>query len=344
MTRIDPTELEDWARAVLAAIGAPDGIARAVAAHLVEANLKGHDSHGVGMLPRYVRAAGLGELVPDAEPAPLAEGPGFSRWDAGMGFGQAAMPAALGRAAGAMDGAAMVVTMRRAHHLGRIGHYAEAMAARGLVSIFAVNVLGPPPRVAAHGGRGPSFGTNPWTVGIPADPPLLLDMATSAIAHGKARAAHEAGLPLLPGAAIGPDGRESLEAIDGHERGALMPLGGSVAGHKGMGLAVMAEVLGGLMSGGAAVHDAPALDWGVRNDAMAILIDPATMGADLSAAAALADWLRARPAADGARVMAPGDPERAATEERRSAGIPLPDGTRALLDEAAAACGAPRLA
>ena len=342
MRRVPVDELSGWAEGVLLAIGAPGDIAGVVAGHLAQANLKGHDSHGVGMLPRYVKAARVGEMHPASRPERIGDGPGFMRWDAGMGLGQAAMPVALAAAAEAMEGAAMVVTMRRAHHLGRIGTYAEAMAERGLVSLFSVNVLGPPPRVAAHGGKGPSFGTNPWTVGVPGAPPMVLDMATSAIAHGKARAAVEAGKPLPPGAAIGPDGAESLEAVDGADRGALMPVGGMVAGHKGTGLAVMAEVLGGLMSGGAGVHDAPALEWGVRNDAMAILIDPAVMGADLGGAGPLRDWLRARPPA-GAPVMAPGDPERAAAEERGRDGIPIPEGTMALLDGAAEMAGAARL-
>ena len=333
--RIDAEALRAWAERLLRAIGAGERAAEP-ARHLVLANLKGHDSHGVGMLPRYVKAAGCGELNPAAGAERLASGSGFTAWDGGMGLGQSVMPEALAASADAMEGAAHVVTLRRAHHLGRIGHYAEEMAGRGLVSIFFVNVTGAPPAVAAQGSRGTVFGTNPVTIGLPTG--QVLDMATSAIAHGKARAAHEAGKALPPDAAQDASGAPTLDASAPLADGALLPVGGALAGHKGAGLAFMAEALGGLMARGAAAHAPAVHEFGIRNDASCVLIDPAAMGVDLSGADALADWLRARPAS-GAAVMAPGDAEAAAMAKRREEGIPIPGGTMALLREASLEAG-----
>lgn len=333
--RVEAGSLRAWAEALLRAIGAGERAAEP-ARHLVLANLLGHDSHGVGMLPRYVKAAAAGELNPSVGPDRIASGPGFDAWDGGMGLGQSVMPEALAASAGAMQGAAHLVTLRRAHHLGRIGHYAEGMAARGLVSLFFVNVTGAPPAVAAQGSRGTVFGTNPVTIGLPTG--QVLDMATSAIAHGKARAAHEAGRALPPDAAQDASGVPTLDAAAPLSDGALLPVGGALAGHKGAGLAFMAEVLGGLLSRGVVAHDPAVHEWGIRNDATAILIDPAAMEVNMSDADALAAWLRTRPAS-GAPVMAPGDAERAAMAEREAEGIPIPEGTMALLREASEEAG-----
>src|SRR6478609_7556113 len=175
--RADP--LSAAVRAIVAAAGSHDGEAAQVAANLVEANLRGHDSHGVGMVPRYVDAVLEGGLAVNAHEA--------------MELG----------AARAKEHGVCVVGLAHSHHLGRIGQWAEQCVDHGLVSIHFVNVLSRP-IVAPFGGRDARLGTNPFCVGIPrpGGDPILLDFATSKIAQGKTRVAFNKGVELEPGTII----------------------------------------------------------------------------------------------------------------------------------------------
>src|SRR3989440_629188 len=150
------------------------------------------------------------------------------------------------RLAEAMGAAAPV---RHSMHIGRLGEYTERLALEGLVGIVTVGVAGPDSgSVAPFGGAARFLGTNPWSIGVPAEgrPPLVYDAATSTLAEGKVRVARARGVLLPAGAVRDADGRPTLEPADLYAGGSLTVMGGEVAGHKGHGLSLAAALVGGL--------------------------------------------------------------------------------------------------
>src|SRR5437868_4632909 len=179
-----------------------------VAENLVMANLLGHDSHGVGMIPRYVDALLEGGLAANQHPRANVDTGSLLAREGCKGYGQSigfeSMQMAIERA---KKHGACVMTVANSHHLGRIGHWAEMAVAQGLVSIHFVNVISHA-RVAPHAGRDARFGTNPVCIGVPlpGEAPFLLDMATSAVAQGKMRVAHNKREKVKPGMLIDEHG------------------------------------------------------------------------------------------------------------------------------------------
>ncbi|MEO8122068.1 MAG: Ldh family oxidoreductase, partial [Rhodoferax sp.] len=184
---------------ILIACGSSPAEADTVASNLVMANLSGHDSHGVGMLPRYVDAVLEGGLKPNSSVRVLLDTGSLLTLDGQRGYGQVVGEEAMALGiARAQTHGSCVMTLGQAHHLGRIGHFAEMAVAQGLVSLHFVNVLSRPV-VAPFGGADGRYGTNPCCIGIPlkgrdgSDPSgahFILDFATSRVAQGKMRVAH----------------------------------------------------------------------------------------------------------------------------------------------------------
>ncbi len=287
--------------------GCEASVAARVAANLIDANLAGHDSHGIGMLPRYGRSFLEGGLVPDAHVAVRTDGGGLLALDGQAGFGQVvgdeAMRLAIGRA---RRHGSCIAALGNAHHLGRIGAWAELAVAEGLVSIHFVNVISRP-LVAPWGGSDARFGTNPFAVGIPVagGEPVVLDFATSVIAQGKARVAHNKGEPLAPGQIIDHRGAPTTDpaAVVVPPLGALRTFGE----HKGYGLALVCELLGGALAGGLAMHAPDSGRQRVLNGMLSIVFDPARL-ADAALFQgelhAFLDWVRASPPPPAATACA----------------------------------------
>ena len=210
------------------------------------------------MLPRYVEAIGEGALEPNASVQVRLNIGTLLALDGDGGFGQVvgvqAMALAIDRA---KQHGSCIMTLAHAHHLGRIGHFAEMAVAQGLVSLHFVNVLSRPV-VAPWGGGDGRFGTNPCCIGIPLSgrEPFVLDFATSRVAQGKMRVAHNKGEPVAPGLLIDEHGAPTTDpgvvvVPQGNGLfGALMTFGE----HKGYGMAVACELLGGALSGGGTWH------------------------------------------------------------------------------------------
>jgi uncharacterized oxidoreductase len=330
-------------RAIVAAAGSHDAEASQVAANLVEANLRGHDSHGVGMVPRYIDAVLEGGLAVNAHVAVRRDSGPLLTLDGQRGYGQVIGREAMELgAARAKEHGVAVVGLAHSHHLGRIGHWAEQCIEHGLVSIHFVNVLSRP-IVAPFGGRDARVGTNPFCVGIPrpAGEPIVLDFATSRIAQGKTRVAYNKGVTVDPGTLIDSRGEPTVEPRYAvvEPLGALLPFGE----HKGAGLALICELLGGALAGGATGRAVTDGRRRVLNSMFSILVDPERLGTAANLAREMEGFVAyatASPPQPGVeRVLTPGEPERAMRARRLREGVPVDAVTWAEIAAAGAKVG-----
>ena len=317
--------------AIAAAGGSEPAEAQLVAENLVTANLTGHDSHGIGMMPRYVEALLEGGLHPNRQVEVKLDAGSLLTLDGRAGYGQSiglqATRMAIERA---KKHGVSITALGHSHHLGRIGHWAELAVAEGLVSIHFVNVQSFA-RVAPFAGADRRFGTNPVCIGIPlpGEPPFVLDMATSAVAQGKLRVAHNKRAKIPLGWLIDDQGNPT----DDPRWGVVAPLGAmSCFGeHKGYGLAVACELLGGALTGGGVTDYDNKTRRRVLNGMISIVIDAARLGtqdAFRKDAKSFLAWLRASRTAPGQdRVRIAGEPEREYRAARERDGIPVDDET-----------------
>lgn len=324
-----PERLVATLDAILRASGSAPDEAATVAANLVDADAKGHASHGVCQIPVYRKSLELGHLQPNRHARVLRDEPPFLAVDGDVGYGQVIAREATDLAiARARAGGVCVLTLRNAHHIGRVGAYGEQVIAAGLIGVFFVNVVSRPLAAPFGGGR-PRLGTNPICVavpGTPGHPPVLLDFATSAVAANKCRVAAAKGEAMEGGLLIDADGRPTTDpsVMFRDPTGAIQPMGG----HKGFGLALACELLAGVIAAGL-----PALPDNLRpgrvvNNALAFILDPgrcAGAGAGWrSVADAVLDDIADTPAAPGHdRVRLPGEPEREHQRDASLRGITL---------------------
>jgi uncharacterized oxidoreductase len=329
--RIPAARLHEYVRAIWEQAGSSAREAQLVADHLVAANLTGHDSHGVGMIPRYVESLREHELKLNGHASVVKDVGAVLTIDGGKGFGQVVAQEAMEHGIERVKKLGVcAVALRNAHHIGRIGHWAEQCAKAGFVSFHFVNVAGDP-LVASFGGADRRIGTNPFCAAFPraGKAPLVLDFATSAVAYGKTRVAYNQGKQVPPGSLIDHEGKPTVEPKVMMEEpfGALMPVGGQAGGHKGFGLAAMCEIFGGALSGGYTTHeDTLQKTSAIINCMLSVIVDPAAFDApDAEAEAdAFVEWVKASPLVAGAeRIYAPGEPERVTRAEREANGIPV---------------------
>ena len=305
--------------------------AQLVAENLVLANASGHDSHGVGMAARYVDSLLEGGLRVNQHVQVQLDTGSLLRLDGGSGYGQVVGREAMALGCErALQHGTCVVALANAHHLGRIGHWAEQCLEQGLVSLHFVNVVSRP-IVAPWGGLDARTGTNPVCVGIPRanEAPIVLDLATSRIAQGKARVAYNRGLPVPEGTMIDDLGAPTTEARYGvvPPYGALLPFGE----YKGFGLSLVAELLGGALTGGGTCRESHTGKRRIQNGMLSILLDPERLGTSAffaTEAEAYIAWLRASPTPEGAPgITLAGEPERAARLRAAELGIAIDEGT-----------------
>ena len=341
---IQAAELTAFVTALFRHTGTEPATALTVAQHLVMANLKGHDSHGVGMIPNYLRNIAAGYLDQNAGIKTIRDNGAIIMLDGQAGFGQRvgkeATQLAITRA---QETGIVCLGLRNAHHLGRIGTYGEQCAAAGLVSTHYVNVVGHAPQVAPFGGREARLVTNPYCAVVPrADgPPIVLDMATSAVALGKVRVAYHQGEPVPEGALVDHEGQPTRDpaVMFSEPQGSLGPFGG----HKGYGLAGICELLGGALAGEWTVQPAHPRSHNIINNMLLFVLDPAATGnaegfqAEVSA---MVEYLQNCPPVEGeARVRVPGEPERESLALREVQGIPIDSGSWSAICRAAIKAG-----
>jgi len=327
-----PDKLQSFARCLFEAGGVPADEAAIVAASLVDANLCGHDSHGVIRIPQYLRGVREGKVQPgkplviDKETAAVLVADG--QW--GLGQVQAHRLLRLLVPKARQQGLA-AGTLRQCGHIGRLGEYAEA-AARDSLALFAtVNGHGYGRNVAPPGGIDGRIGTNPLCFGAPTSAaPVVLDIGTSVAAEGKVRVAYNKGTRVPEGWLIDPAGKPTTDpgVLYREPRGTILPLGGAQA-YKGFGIGLLLDMLAGGLSGAPCSRpEHPATS---GNAVLFVAFDIAAFaGAEhfLHEVSDLTAAIRTCPKAEGvSEIMVPGDPERKEKARRQSAGIPLDDGT-----------------
>ena len=334
MIVVEQKDLEDLVKKMIQAVGSEEIEAKVVADNLVEANLMGHDSHGVGLAPRYMGHAIMGTLTPGAEVTKITDNGVYLLLEGNMGYGQI-----IGRDAMQLgiekvrETGAAIIGLRNVHHLGRIGAWGEMCARAGLISLHYVNATGHKPYVAPYGGYEARYSTNPYCTAIPATektPMLVLDMATSRVAQGKVRVAHYAEKQMpMPDALVGPNGKLTTDpgVMFRDPMGALLSFGE----HKGYGLALLCDILAGGLAGGGTAR--PELNTGetIRNNMLTIIIDPEQFNSGGSFSAefdSLVQFVKSGQPAEGFdKIRVAGEPEQETMTERKLNGVPIDTNT-----------------
>jgi uncharacterized oxidoreductase len=342
MIRIRAEALENFVGDIFAASGIGRDEAQRIAHYLVAANLAGHDSHGVIRVPLYVKWKNEGVVIAGRTAELIVDLPAIAVVNGQFGFGQTIAPQAvrIGIDKCRAHGVA-AVALRNCGHIGRIGDWAEMAAAENLACVHFVNAAGSV-LVAPFGGIERRLSTAPFCIGVPrrSQPPIVLDFATSAVAEGKVLVASRGGKQLPKGALIGPDGQPSEDCAllygrhspDGPRdhrlgKGAIRAFGD----HKGSGLALMCELLGGALTGNGATKP----DRRFSNGMLSLYIDPERIDPERLFDGEVAQYLSffksARPAAGTTEVLTPGEPEARCRLDRATRGIPLtPDAWAAI--------------
>lgn len=343
MPNISAADLERTVIDIFSAAGCSAAEASRIAHYLVAANLTGHDSHGVARIARYVPLLREGVVHADQKVDVLVDTPAIAVVDGKYGFGQTVAPQAVALGVEKCKSMGLsAIALRNSGHVGRLSDWAEIAAREGLVSIHFCNAAGSV-LVAPFGSAERRFSTAPYCVGVPlaGREPLLLDFATSIVAEGKVFVASQGGRPIPNDALIGPDGpSDDARLLYGDYpttgkrdlsagKGAIRAFGD----HKGSGLALMCELLGGALSGTGATRP----DRGrVANGMFSLYIDPARLDPASffpQEVTRYVDFVKQAKPAPGAQVLMPGEPEQAMRAQRLREGVPLPDETwQSLLD------------
>jgi LDH2 family malate/lactate/ureidoglycolate dehydrogenase len=328
--RIDPLRLTAFGSVLLQALGVPEGDADLVSQSLVQADLWGHQSHGVMRLPWYVRRIQSGAMRAATSATLQVDAGAVAVIDGQDGIGQVlAHRAARESIERAKRHGIAAVAVRNSNHFGTAMYFSLMGPAEGCIMLAATNAS---PAMAPWGGREKRVGTNPWSISAPAGrhPPLVLDVANTAVARGKIYLARQHGQPIPPGWAINVAGEPTTDAAEALA-GLILPM----AGHKGYGIAVMMDVLAGVLSGSAFGEDVSGPYQAERPSGCGHLmvaldvkafIPPAQF--DQRMEQMIARLKSTPPTTGSSEVLVPGEPEARSAAENRRRGLDLPAQTR----------------
>ncbi len=330
MTVIPADDLRDLVIRIFLTAGADEDNARTLAEHLVLANLSGVDTHGVWHVAGYVDHIRKGYILPTARPAIIQESPNSAQVTGNWTFGQVAARFAMETAiekAGSHEMA--VVGLVQSHHIGRLGHYTEMAAARGLISMVWAGGFGEEEPVAVpYGGRERLLHTNPIAMGFPGGdaPSMAFDFATTVMSGVKVLNAQRRSQKLPPGSVVDKEGSPSADPNDFFDGGGQIPFGG----HKGYALMMAVEFLGRILNGTDAFADPERAGPIMRYQGVCMVVFKADLFQPFSDYARRADEMvqrtRAVPPAPGfEEVLVPGDPEVRTRNARGREGIPIED-------------------
>jgi len=337
MHHVAPDDLRSLARDIFVGVGVPVESARQVADSLVDANLAGHDSHGVIRVPSYVELVRTGRVVASAQPELVQGTASVAVVDGHWAFGQLTARQSMAIAIGkARDSGIAAVAAVACNHIGRLGEWVEMAADEGLVGFATVSMYGRLGLAAApHGGAERAMSTNPIAFGLPSATrgAVVTDFATTAVAEGKLQVARAKGVDVPPGSIIDAQGRPSTSPQDFYDGGALLPFGA----HKGYGLAVVSQLLSLALTG---ALNAPQGEF--SSGAFFAAVDPAAFGPRAAYGQAADELLgrikSVRPAPGFDEVLLPGEPEQRA-RAARAEGVPVDEVTWGKLQDLHATAG-----
>jgi uncharacterized oxidoreductase len=289
---------------------------------------------------QYLDTIEAGELKPTAEPVIARETAAITMVDARHGFGQIAARFAMEKTIGKAQVQGLAATgLFNCNHIGRLGEWVQLAADQGMIGLAFCNGGRPGGLVTPYGGSGRALGTNPIAAAVPiADrPPVVIDFSTSVVAEGKVRVARNKGQAVPAGWIQDAKGRPSTNPEDLYAGGVLLPM----AGHKGYGLSLLVELLGGMLTG----QSCPGLPTYtvLKNGVLFIVltIEPFRSPEDfLGDSSALCELLKSvTPTPGFDEVLLPGEPEHHTAQRRQTEGIPIDETTWAQLTSAAAEFG-----
>ncbi|MBV9579777.1 MAG: Ldh family oxidoreductase [Chloroflexi bacterium] len=330
MPRIAADRLHRIGKALLESAGASADEAEIVMRHCIDANLAGHDSHGIIQIPTYIDRIQVGHIVPGAEWTIDQESATTTVIDGHWAFGytvtERAMQLTIDKA---RQSHVAATTVHRQGHIGRLASYTLMAARADMIGLITADSGRSAKQVAPFGGREPRLGTNPLSIAIPSDldGPLFLDMATSAVAAGKISLAVSRGESVPEGWLIDASGQPTTNPGDLRRGGALLPLGAS-EGYKGSGLSVIVEILCGLLTGlGFGIEPT-----GRHNDGCFLAVFDVAAFRPLAEfkreVAEFARYLKDTPPAAGfSGVLYPGEIEHMREQDRAAHGIEVEDAT-----------------
>lgn len=336
MPTFKPQVLRDIGYQLFQTAGCREDDSCAVVNHIVESNLFGHDSHGVMRYAEYLRALREGRFKPQATPEIVSDHPCTAVVDANGALGQIGANFATRLAIEKARSQGMAaVGLRNTSHIGRVGAYPLQIAREGMIGSIFANAGRLGYQIAPFGGIDGRLSTNPLAFAAPrrqADP-ILIDMTTSMAAEGKIRVAINQGKSLPEGWIIDSEGRPSTDPLKfkSDPPGAILPLGGSV-GHKGYGLSLMVEILGGVLSGeGCAAGERQMTSNGVLVTVYRIenFCDLNTYYDEVDS---VIKHVKSSRLAEGfSEILAPGEPEFRTAQRRQAEGITVDDNTWAAI-------------
>lgn len=339
MTVINPNILADFVSHIFQAVGATPTGAKRVAESLVASDMAGHASHGVVRVRQYLDSIEQGELNPAAAPKIDRDTAVITTVDAQGGFGQVAAHFAMERTIEKTQAQGLAATgLFNCNHVGRMGEWVEMAAAQSLIGLAFCNGGATKGSVAPYGSATRLLGTNPIAAAVPVSgrPPLVIDFATSVVAEGKLRVMRNQGRSIPKGWILRADGQPSTDPNDYYAGGVILP----AADHKGFGLSLLIEFLGGLLTG----HGSPVLpDFPGGNGVLFIVLAPRAFQAAedfLADGADLCEQVKEIPPAPGFKeVLLPGEPEQRMAEEHRARGVSVDEATWTYLTETATSFG-----
>jgi len=319
--------LKKISKEIFIAYGAPREEADLVSEFLVRANLCGHDSHGVIRVIQYVKAIEDGILKPGAKVDILRETGSSALIRGNWGFGQVVAKRSMELAIEkAKKNSVCVVCAFDLYHIGRLADYTRLAAENDMIGIAMVNST---PTVAPYGGRERLLSTAPLSYAFPTgkENMFILDIATSVCAEGKVRVSLHKGEKLPEGCIIDKEGNPSTNPADLYDGGAILPLGGDLVGYKGFGLALVVEVMAGILANAKCAYEADKKGNGVFFEAINIddFIPVEEFKDRIDALIRRIKSSKLRPGFK--EILLPGEPELRTEMMRRKKGIFIPDRT-----------------
>jgi uncharacterized oxidoreductase len=327
MPKIQADRLQTLAAKLLIAAGASEEEAAIVSRHSIGANLAGHDSHGIILIPTYIDRIKRGHIVPGAPFEIVRETANSTVVDGNWGFGYVVSERVMAMTIEkARKGAVAAATIFRQSHIGRVADYPLMAASAGMIGLMTADSGRSAKTVAPFGGKEARLGTNPICIAMPSDleAPMFIDMATSAVAQGKLNVARARGYAIPEGWILDKEGNPTTDPAAG---GVALPLGGS-EGHKGYGLSAMVEILSGILPGLGFGHDPS----GRHNDGCFLAVFNVEAFRPLAdfkrEVKEFAGYLTSTPPQTGfERVYYPGELEHLSTQRLRKEGIEIEDAT-----------------